>query len=181
MRRGYQESQKNKDRSIEVQPCIIGPGYIAVSSDPAMLCSVCGNGVVVTLWEHLRKIGGMIHCVYPTSEHRAPSSNYCADTALYQLLSQMVKANAHPLYMEAQIFGAGSLNGYAAKRAAKVVKTIRKILHKFDIDVVSEDIGGRLGRKVIFHTLSGETMVVKTKNVRKADWAPEFAVNECDT
>jgi len=54
--------QKNK---IQYQKYILDPGYIMVAPNPAMLCSVCGNGVIVSLWDKLRKKGGMTHCIFP--------------------------------------------------------------------------------------------------------------------
>ena len=82
--------------------------------------------------------------------------------------------NSHSRDMEAQLFGAGSLYGDSARRRQRVTRTIKKILRHFEIAVVSEDIGGRIGRKIIFDTYSGDVLVLKTNKVRRGDWSSEY-------
>ena len=48
----------------------------------------------------------------------------------------------------------------------------RKILAKQGIPVVSEDVGGRKGRKIVFNTQTNEIAVLKVGHLRKADWYP---------
>jgi chemotaxis protein CheD len=40
------------------------------------------------------------------------------------------------------------------------------------ISIVSEDVGGALGRKIVFNTLTNDVAVLKTDGVRKSDWFP---------
>jgi len=52
------------------------------------------------------------------------------------------------------------------------VTIARKILKKRGIPVVSEDVGGLKGRRLIFHTGTNETMVMKTHRIRRGDYFP---------
>jgi chemotaxis protein CheD len=161
---------------LQYYNCIVSPGYLVVAEDPTFLCSVCGNGVVVLVWDKIRKTGGMIHCIYAGKKTGKKASNYHAETAVAQLIHSMTKIQSRPVNLESQLFGAGNLNGYSARRAARVVAAVRKTLKKFKVKIVSEDLGGCIGRKIIFDTRSGEVIVIRTKRVRKTDWAPEYAV-----
>jgi chemotaxis protein CheD len=40
------------------------------------------------------------------------------------------------------------------------------------IAVVSEDTGGNMGRKVVYHTQRNEAVVYKVNNLRQGDWYP---------
>jgi chemotaxis protein CheD len=161
---------------LQYYNCIVSPGYLVVAEDPTFLCSVCGNGVVVLVWDKIRKSGGMIHCIYARKGAGEKASNYHAETAVAQLIHAMAGVQSSPLNLEAQLFGGGNLNGYSARRADRVVATVRKMLKKLKVKIVSEDLGGCVGRKIIFDTRSGDVMVIRTKRVRKTDWAPEYGV-----
>lgn len=163
---------------IKRYKCMIDPGYIAVSDEPTLLSSVCGNGVIITLWDKVHRAGGMAHCIYPKRRWLESPSNYQADVAIPILIRQFVSGNVNVWNLEAQLFGGGNLNGFSERRARSVVKTTRKILKKFKINITSEDIGGNVGRKIIFDTFSGDIMVLKTKNIRKTDWAPEYIIRK---
>jgi chemotaxis protein CheD len=43
-------------------------------------------------------------------------------------------------------------------------------LEKNKYSISSRDIGGSLGRKVIFNTETGELLVYKIKKIRESDW-----------
>jgi chemotaxis protein CheD len=161
---------------IQYYHCMMQPGYVVVSEDPTLLCTVCGNGVVMVLWDRLKKTGGMAHCVFPRARWGERPTNLHADMAVASLIKQMADTTDNSDYWEAQIFGGGNARGFQERRARKTVKVIKKILKEFSIELVSEDVGGSLGRKVVFNTFSGDVMLNKTRRVRKIDWMPEYGL-----
>ena len=155
--------------------CIVQAGHLAYSQDPAFLCAVCGNGVVVTVRDSQLCIGGVIHVVYPRLEGENRPTNFHADTALRSLLKVLFDLGCSSCrHMEAQIFGGGHQNGLGKERAEECIRAVRKILKDKEIEIISEDIGGSLGRKIIFNTANGETAAVKTSRIRRMDWLPEW-------
>jgi chemotaxis protein CheD len=48
----------------------------------------------------------------------------------------------------------------------------RQVLRRMGISIVSEDVGGELGRKIVFNTLTSDVAVLKTEGIRKSDWYP---------
>lgn len=156
--------------------CVISPGYIAVCTEPTLLYSVSGNGVVVTLWDRARRVGGMAQCIFPSRSAREKKENYSIDVALPQMIAALCAGGYGIQFLEAQLFGGASAGGYCVKRALKALAVARKILKRRGIPIVSEDTGGVLGRKIVFNTRSGDVVVIKTKNIRKTDWAPEFQI-----
>lgn len=162
---------KHENKLKQHAQYILTPGYIAVSTKPALLCSVCANGLVVVLWDRLIRIGGMSHCIYSEVGRDMSKMNCYADKAIPQLVKKMVDNKGY--HLVAQLFGTASYTGRVSSRTRKMVLITKRLLKKFDIDVISEDIGGRLARKVIFDTYSGDVLVLKTKNVRRNDWLIE--------
>jgi len=163
--------------SLAYSNCILQPGYLVFSQEPAFLCSVCGNGVVVIIWDRVKRIGGMAHCIFPKRGLRDRPSNYYADVAVPQLVRSLLTQHSLQDNLEAQLFGGGSIRGCSAGRARNLIETVRRILRRHRVLIVSEDTGGSVGRKIVFDTRSGDVMVVKTKRVRKTDWAPEYLIN----
>ena len=167
--------RKNKAKSLlEYSSCIIQPGYLAVCQEPTLIGVVCGNGVVVCLRDKIKKIGGVAHYVYPKTQSQQRPSNYHAKIAIKSLVRCILDHNGYIRNFEALLFGGGHLRGHAQKRAEQTIRRTKKILKKMNITIVSEDFGGSMGRKIIFNTYSGETVVLKTRDVRKTDWAPEI-------
>ena len=60
--------------------CVVQAGHLAYSEDPAFLCAICGNGVVVTMRDRLLHIGGMAHVVYPKLDPETKPTNFHVDT-----------------------------------------------------------------------------------------------------
>jgi chemotaxis protein CheD len=155
--------------------CVIQAGHLGYSEGPVFLCAVCGNGVVVTLRDRVSCIGGMAHVVYPKLERGTRPTNFYVDTALSSLIKILFDlGSASGRNFEAQILGGGHRHGMGKKRAEDCVQVVRKLLKKEKIEIVSEDIGGVLGRKIIFNTSNGETIAMKTSRIRQMDWLPEW-------
>lgn len=155
---------------LERYHCVLQTGYVAFSEEPAYLCTVCGAGVVVTLWDKWKKMGGMVHCTMATLKKGEKPDHFHADVALPYLINRMKEGRTGWPVIEAQLFGGGGLESRTLQRAEKVAKVIRNILTRNDIKIVSEDTGGVLGKKIMFDTYHGTTVVIKTPKIRKTDW-----------
>jgi chemotaxis protein CheD len=74
----------------------------------------------------------------------------------------------------AQIFGGGhpSDQQYAGKPniGQENVEAARKVLSRRGIKVVSEDVGGHLGRKIAFEIETGNVAVLRVQDIRESDW-----------
>ena len=154
--------------------CIVQAGHLAYSEDPAFLCAICGNGVVVTVRDQHLCIGGMAHVVYPKLETGRKPTNFHVDTALRSLIKILSDLGSLKGHCEAQIFGGGHQNGTGKKRAEDCIWIIHKILKDRNIKIIAKDVGGVLGRKILFNTSNGETAVMKTSRIRRMDWLPEW-------
>jgi len=157
---------------------MIDPGYIAFSEEPTLLFAVCGRGVVVTLWDRVNRLGGMAHCIFPKRAFHDKPANYYAQDAIPLLVKQFIKCDSDTDNLEAQIFGGGYIRGASKKTAVTTVKAARRMLKKLHVEIVSEDVGGSLGKKIVFNTSAGDTAIIKTKAIRMTDWAPEYALNK---
>lgn len=161
-------------KEIEEQ-LFLQPGYLGLSSSPLLLCSVSGVGLIITVWDSRLKVGAMAHCFYDRPLFREKKSNYHVSVALENIKRFLRKKNSAGS-VEVCLFGVGEKGGRVKKRLKKSISCVRKICAKSGFRIVSEDLGGERGRKVVFNTYTGETITLKTKDVRKQDWClPSFA------
>lgn len=161
--------------AIEVYRYHLEPGGIFALGEPAMVSAVLGTCVAVCLHDRRLKIGGMNHFLYPKPKMfgPAPTVEY-GNVAIPALIRMLQKQGSRIQDMEAQIFGGGEAPGLVSSGGlgSKNVKMARKLLKKSGIRIVSEDVGGLKGRRLIFHTGTNEALVMKTHRIRRGDYYP---------
>lgn len=160
-------------KAIEVYRYHLEPGGVFTCGEPAMVSAVLGSCVAVCLHDRRLKIGGMNHFLYPkTKMFTQPSSEYATES-IPALINMMRRQGSRMEDIEAQIFGGGVVFGVPGGDIGdKNVKMARKLLKKSGIRVVSEDVGGLKGRRLIFHTGTNEALVMKTHRIRRGDYYP---------
>lgn len=158
----------------EQDGCIIQPGYLAVSDSPARIGAVCGSCVVICVRDRVKKSGGVACCVYPRARRGEQPTNYHAETAVGALVESIAGKGKFTGNMEAFIFGGGHLDAGAAKRAERTLRAARRVLGEKGVKIAAEDVGGSIGRKILFDIFSGDVAVLKTRRIRKTDWVPEL-------
>ncbi|MDR1295909.1 MAG: chemotaxis protein CheD [Deltaproteobacteria bacterium] len=161
------------NRALEVYRYHLTPGNLFSCAEQAMVSAVLGTCVAVCLHDRRLKIGGMNHFLYPKSGFFGSVSNEYGDVAIPALINKLRRLGSRVEDLEAQIFGGGETFGERwGGTGGKNVKIARKILKKNGIQVVSEDVGGLKGRRLIFHTGTNEALVMKTHRIRRGDYYP---------
>ena len=103
--------------------------------------------------------------------HRA-TARY-GNVAISALISMMIDDGSRLQYLEAQIFGGAHNPMISPKDIGRYnILIARKVLLKKGIPIVSEDVGGEKGRKIIFHTATNEIAVLKVGAIRRENWYP---------
>jgi chemotaxis protein CheD len=70
----------------------------------------------------------------------------------------------------AHIIGGGHPDGATDSTGMRNVEVARRILNEKGITIMSEDVGGRVGRKVVFDLSTGQVAVLKVLKLRSDDW-----------
>ncbi len=147
------------------------PGYIFVSVHGAIIRTVVGSCIAVCLWDEKRGFGGMNHFLYPEIHGEEKTTAQYGNIAVPVLIRLMEKIGSSKKNLVAQIYGGGQL--YDSKRnriGEKNISVARSILKDKRIPVISEDIGGKMGRKILFDTDTGHAAVLKVHRLRSNDW-----------
>ena len=106
--------------------------------------------------------GGLNHFLLPgkASDDQGNATRGLTSTAL--LIRAMLNRNVKVESLEAKIFGGcNSLyrNSDIFKIGERNIAVAMEVLKSFDIPVVAKHVGGSLGRKIVFNTLTGKVRV----------------------
>jgi chemotaxis protein CheD len=149
------------------------PGYIFFSPAPTLIFTVMGAAVTVCLWDRQKRIGGASHFQYPRIAEKSKSTARYGNVAIPALIQMLIQEGSEKSTLEAQIFGGGDRHSLAEDTLGQQnVAMARKILARQGIPVVSEDVGGAKGRKLIYKSDTNEAVVFKVDQLRKEDWPP---------
>ena len=154
------------------------PGHVCFPGEPICVWGVAGSGIIITLFDKEKRFGGMAHYLKPEGSSDAGNSPIFAKPAILGLLKLMKGNGATIENLVASMYGAAEnpkAPGYIKKLNENNVRIARKILKKLKISIAGCDVGGHWGRKVAFHSSTGESVVVKTEKIRKEDWYPSIS------
>lgn len=148
-------------------------GYIFVPRRPTIISAVLGSCIAVCLFDTKHKIGGMNHFLYPQAPERRQATAQYGNAATLMLVRMMVENGSRRKHLQAQIFGGAHNPGVSSHNIGREnIQAARNVLSRRRIQLVSEDVGGRIGRKIVFDTRSNEIAVLKVEKLRQSDWYP---------
>ncbi len=158
-----------------IQEYFLRPGYIYLTREPTLISTVLGSCVAVTLWDKKLELGGINHFLFPmVNEPREATARY-GNVAMNALIRLFLEEGSRKDALEAQIFGGACLPD-SSREAQQVgednVSIGREILGRNGIPIISEDIGGTRGRKLIFNSLTNEVVILRVDRLRESDWYP---------
>lgn len=149
------------------------PGFIYLPEKPTVISTVLGSSVSVSLYDKRLRTGGMNHFLFPRPTSGEKSTALYGNIAVSVLIKMMMENGSRRSHLEAQIFG-GAFNTELSSMdvGQDNFRAARQILDRKRIRIVSEDVGGSKGRKVVFNTNSYEIGILKVNRLRESDWYP---------
>ena len=164
----------NESKKTTAIDYFIKPGYIFVSAKPAIISAVLGSCVSVCIYDNKLKIGGMNNFKLPKTSQSEDATARFGNVSTSALIQMMIENGSRISSLEAQIFGGSSNRDFSSQNEVgqENIMIAQKILKKRGIDLVSQDIGGQKGRKIVFDTSINQIAVLKVDKLRKEDWYP---------
>ncbi|MBI5095378.1 MAG: chemotaxis protein CheD [Candidatus Hydrogenedentes bacterium] len=149
----------------------LDPGYIYFSQRAAAVRTVVGSGVAVCLWDRALKYGGVSHFVAPIILEPSKATPRYGNVATAALVQIMDDSGCRRNDVVAQIVGGGFPENEPPPHIGDDnARVAREVLSRKGIAILSEDIGGHLGRKILFDIGTGQLAVLKVHKIRDTDW-----------
>ena len=115
----------------------------------------------------------MNHFRFPSIDDRKRATALYGNVSTLSLIRMMMGTGSEKEHLEAQLFGGAHNEEISDKDIGlENIRVAQRILHRYDIRVVSEDTGGTVGRKVVFNTETAELAVIRVQKLRIEDWYP---------
>ncbi len=136
------------------------PGQLFASPEPSAVMTVLGSCVAVCLWDPEAGVGGVNHYLLPQGIGRGMSALRYGSLAIPELIRRVQAIGALPSRMRAKVFGGARLNGDGAGRlSSENIEIAWACLEQAQIPILGEDVGGQVGRKLVFRIPDGHAWV----------------------
>ena len=149
------------DNKITGPKHFLYPGQLFVSKEPIVITTILGSCAALCLWDRQKKIGGMNHYLLPDGSDNGPNRLRYGNIANPALLRELLALGCEPKDLQAKIFGGSS--AFAANPLESVgtrnVQLAEEFLRSVGIPVIAKEVSGKRGRKLIFQTADGVTLI----------------------
>ena len=143
------------------------PGTIFAHRQPHLVTTVLGSCVAVCIWHPQAQVGGINHYLLPLwNGEGLPTPKY-GNIAITRLVEK-VRSLAGDGELIAKVFGGASmwfLSDQALSVGQLKVELAFDLLAEQKIKIVSQDVWGELGRKIIFDTGTGKVLLRRNQGV----------------
>jgi len=155
---------------LDVPSYNLNPGEAYVGSGPAVVTTILGSCVSVTMRHAQSGISAMCHGVLPTcskekcSEQACPERFKFVQCSIKRMLEKFDACGIHRSGIEVKVFGGSDMFGVTSGTTRKTVgkqniNIAQSLLESEGLRISSCDTGGCQGRKIVFFTETGEVFL----------------------
>jgi chemotaxis protein CheD len=155
------------------------PGDIYVSEKPALISTLLGSCVAVTMFSPRLGVGAISHGVLPSCKDKKPcgGDEYCregvryVDCSIMRMLGWFMQNGISREEIDVKVFGGSDMlsvpeSTTKASVGQQNIAMAFQVIEKEMLRVSASDVGGLRGRKIIFSSKTGEVML---KHLRKSE------------
>jgi len=159
------------DRTRDLPGMTLQPGELYVARSPVLLQTILGSCVGVTFWSARLGAGAMCHGVLPRwqpshgADFSVAGKQRYVDFSIRYLARQFDALGANRQELEVKLFGGADVLPIMASRSAVLTvgalncRVALEVLEEEGLRVLASDLRGVRGRRIHFHTGTGEVMV----------------------
>ncbi len=141
-----------------------------ISKKSTSFYGVVGSGLFVALWDKSLQYSGCCNCIYPKATTHNQANTKYTNSAVPHLLNQMISKGSKINDLQAHLVGGADHNSHNC--GDMNIKIAKSFLHYKKIEILSSDTGGRIGRKFVYESETGQSAVMRFHKIRQSDWFP---------
>jgi chemotaxis protein CheD len=147
------------------------PGELYLARTPAILRTILGSCIGVTFWSARLGAGALCHGVLPRCPQKWPADagrtegHRYVDFSIRYLVGQFVALGARRGELEVKVFGGADVLPTTRGRLDRPTvgelnrRAAEEVLAEEGLTVSARDVGGSRGRRIHFHTGTGEVLL----------------------
>jgi chemotaxis protein CheD len=143
------------------------PSTLFASREPYIVNTILGSCVAVCLYDTVWKFGGINHYMLPFWNGSGLASPKFGNIAINKLLEKMQSMGSSQKNLVAKVFGGGNILEASTTQfmiGDRNIAVAKDMLKELKIQIISQSVGGTLGRKIQFNIETGE---VKQRMIEK--------------
>jgi chemotaxis protein CheD len=145
------------------------PGEFHFAVTPTIVSTVLGSCISVTMHNPERTMGAICHAVLP--DELIPGEPYrYVDSSIAAMLRLFDRYRINRRDIEVKLFGGSDIlpqgeNGYRYMTVGQQnILRANQIIEREQLRLIASDVGGTRGRKLLFHTHSGEIYLQRLRD-----------------
>jgi chemotaxis protein CheD len=154
----------------------LGPGEAYLDDRPALVSTVLGSCIAVTMFHRMTRRGRICHAILP----RYPSAGqgdtfHYVDSSILHMLENLLFTGLERAEIEVKLFGgANAFKGDDERATVGELNAERavQVIRKERLTILASDLGGRMGRKIVFDTQSGKVLLKRLNAPPTQDFLP---------
>jgi chemotaxis protein CheD len=160
------------DNETVPESIYLKPGDICFSHKPAVISTLLGSCVSVTMFSQRVGAGAICHGLLPSCKGRKPCecNKFCSegmryvDCSILRMLGWFEQNGVARKEIDVKVFGGSDMLS-GTESAAKVtvgqqnIRMAFQIIEKENLRIAASDVGGLQGRKIMFSTHTGEVLL----------------------
>jgi chemotaxis protein CheD len=146
------------------------PGEICISREPAVVSTILGSCIAVTMFNKRLKVGGICHALLPEKRppHGADDCRY-VDTSITYMLKKLEAMGIKRHEVEIKLLGGADVIDITDTTKPSVGRlNIEKALEMMNTEqlfLMLSDVGGTTGRKIRFYTHTGVVLLQRIQRM----------------
>ncbi len=144
------------------------PGELYIGKEPAVVSTILGSCVSITMFSERLGAGGICHALLPRKfafRKRQHDFHY-VDKSVSYMVGEFKKMGANTSELEVKVFGGAGMVGASYKRSVgrANVEMAFNMIKDHDLRVLTWNLGGTSGRKIVFYTHTGRVLLKMLEN-----------------
>ncbi len=142
---------------------------IYASMEEVIVKTILGSCVAVCLWDETKNIGGINHYLMPLWNGEGLETPKYGNVAIEKLINKMEYLGCKKENIIAKVFGGAAVLTEITNRSGLLnigernIHIAKEVLEKHSIPILSIDVGGELGRILVFNTKNGKVYIKQVK------------------
>jgi len=135
------------------------PSTLFASREPYIVNTILGSCVAVCIYDTVWKFGGINHYMLPFWNGQGLASPKFGNIAINKLIEKMMSLGSNQKHIVAKVFGGGNILESGSSQfmiGDRNIAVAKDMLRELKIQIVSQSVGGVLGRKIQFNVVTGE-------------------------
>ncbi len=148
------------------------PGELHFASSPTIVSTVLGSCISITMHNQEHQLGVICHAVLP--EELVPGEPYrYVDSSVVAMLRMFGRYGIKKNDIEVKLFGGSEMlspfeNSSRGLTVGKQnILRAQQIIKNEKLNLLASDVGGTRGRKLLFHTHTGEVYLQRLRDRKR--------------